>query len=525
MHDLLLRNATVIDGTGSPVLSGDVAIDGARITAVEQLSQASGRRVIDVDGAVIAPGFIDLHTHCDFTLPVYPRAQSMVRQGVTTIVGGNCGFSPFPLTPECRPMAREYSAFLDAGIAWDWTTCAEYAAKLESLPLGCNVALQVGHGAVRIAAMGFERRAPTPAELERMQRLVAQAMEEGVFGISTGLVYAPSEYADTDELIALASVAQRYGAFYSSHIRGEGETLLQSVSEAITIGREAGVPVQLSHHKATGRAHWGSTEASLALIDEARGEGLDVLADQYPYTAGSTTLAALLPTWALEGGVKAMVARLSDEAARARIKSELTGNARWAVDAIMIASLPEGSEKRFEGMMLAEIAAVRGEDPVDTVLGLLEAHGGGVGMVTFVMSEEDVQRVMRHPAVAVASDGWILDPAAGGKPHPRSYGTYVRVLGRYVREQRVLSLEVAVRKMTGLPAQRLGRPDLGLIRPGYRADLVIFDPAQVAERATYENPHQFSAGVSHVVVNGQLVIEDGQDTGAAAGQVLRRGAQ
>jgi N-acyl-D-amino-acid deacylase len=523
MHDLLLRNGSIVDGTGAPAVGGDVAVEGDRIAAVGALSgQSSAKRVIDLDGRTLAPGFIDIHTHCDFTLPRYPRAAAMVRQGVTTVVGGNCSFSPFPVTPERLELMRSYSAFLDAGIDWSWSTAGEYAGMLESLPLGCNIALQVGHGAVRIAAMGFENRAPTPGEIEHMQALIAQAMEEGAVGFSTGLIYSPSGYSDAVELVALAEVAARYGGFYSSHIRGEGATLLDSVTEAISVGREAHIPVQLSHHKAVDERNWGRTRDSLALIDAARAEGLDVLADQYPYTAGSTTLSALLPGWAVEGGVEVMQARLRDPATRARIRDEIFKSERFGAETVLVASIPDGPLKQFEGLRLSEIAARRGQDAVDSALDLIADEGARIGMITFSMSEDDVRRVMQHPSVAVASDGWTLSPEAGGKPHPRSYGTYVRVLGHYVREEGVLSLEEAVRKMTSLPAGRLRRPDLGRIAPGCQADLVVFDPHTVGETATYANPHQYCRGVDYVAVNGQIVIENGRDTGAAAGRVLRR---
>jgi N-acyl-D-amino-acid deacylase len=534
MMDLLIRGVRIADGTGNPWFPGDVGVAGTRIADLGNLRGAAAQRVIDAEGAVIAPGFIDLHTHADFTLPVFPRADAMVRQGVTTQLVGNCGFSPFPVDPKRLEMQRAYSAAFDAGLRWTWTDTAGYVAHLEELPLACNVALQVGHGAVRIAVMGFEDRPPGEAELRAMQQLVAASLDQGAFGMSTGLIYVPGSYAGTDELVALAEVVRGYGAFYSSHVRGEGETLVDAIGEALEVGRRAGVPVQLSHHKASGRRNWGRVETTLAMIDRARDEGMDVLADQYPYVAGSTTLAAIMPRWAMTGGIDGMMARLADPAARAKIRAELAGPGHgatspgpavreFAPDTIMIASVPEGMDRGLEGMMLPAIAAGRGEDPVDTALARRQQGPGGIQMIVFSMCEDDVRRVMRHPAVAIASDGWTLHPAAGGRPHPRSYGTYARVLGRYVREDGVLVLEEAIRKMTSLPAQRLGRYDLGLIRPGCVADLVVFDPERVADRATFQNPHQFCAGVIHVIVNGQVVVEHGDDTGARAGRVLRRG--
>ncbi len=531
MLGLVLRSARVVDGTGNPWFWGDVGIEGDRIAQVGDLSGVVARHVIDADGAALAPGFIDLHTHGDFTLPAYPRAQAMVRQGVTTQLVGNCGFSPFPVQRDRLDALRAYAAFVDAGLSWDWEDAAGYAAHLERLPLACNVALQVGGGTVRVAVMGFEDRAPSPQELDAMRSHVARAFEQGVFGLSSGLIYVPGSYAETDELVALAEVAGRYGAFYSTHIRGEGDSLLDAVEEALEIGRRGKVPVQLSHHKAAGQRNWGRVGASLEMIDRARAAGQDVLADQYPYAASSTTLTAILPKWAMEGGMDALLSRLAHPEQRARIRAEIVspapeaprkGEREFDAEAVMISRVPEGPMKEYEGRMLTEIAAARGEDPVDAALNILEDGRGGVQMIAFSMSEDDVRRVMRHPAVAVASDGWTLSPAAGGKPHPRSYGTFVRVLGRYVREDGVLRLEEAVRKMTSLPSQRLRRYDLGLIRPGCAADLVVFDPDRVCDLATYHDPHRFCAGVEHVIVNGQIVVEHGEDTGARAGRVLRR---
>lgn len=532
MYSLVFRNARIVDGTGNPWFWSDVGVEDGRIARIGDLSGAAARRTVDVGGAVLAPGFIDLHTHADFTLPVFPRAEAMVRQGVTTQLVGNCGFSPFPVSKERLDLLRAYAAFVDAGLSWEWEDAAGYATCLERLPLASNVALQVGHGTVRVAVMGFEDRPPSPQELDAMRAHVARALEQGAFGLSSGLIYVPGSYAATEELVALAEVAGRYGAFYSSHIRGEGNSLLDAVGEALAIGRRAGVPVQLSHHKAMGRQNWGRVGVSLEMVDRARASGQDVLADQYPYTAGSTTLAAIMPKWAMEGGIETMLSRLADPPQRARIRAEiaspgpealLSGAREFDPEAIMISCVPDGPSKVYEGMMLTEIAAGRDEDPVDVALHLLESGRGGVQMIIFAMSEEDVRRVMRHSAVAIASDGWTLSPSAGGKPHPRSYGTFARVLGRYVREDGVLGLEEAVRKMTSLPAQRLRRYDLGLIRPGCVADLVVFDPERITDLATFHDPHRYCAGVAHVIVNGQMVIENEVDTGAMAGRVLRRG--
>jgi N-acyl-D-amino-acid deacylase len=529
MHDLLIRGARIVDGTGAPAVPGDVTVQDGIIREVGRLGEPAARRVIDADGAVLAPGFIDLHTHSDFTLPRYPRAASMTRQGVTTQVIGNCGFSPFPLAPRTGELLRAACAFLDAGIDWDWATLDGYARRLDAMPLACNVAPLVGHGSVRIAAMGFDDRAPTADELAGMRAQVTGAMRQGAFGLSSGLIYAPGSFAATDELADLAGVAAGLGGFYASHIRDEAAGLLGAMGEAIEIGRRAGAPVQLSHHKAMGKANWGSVRESLTLLERAR-EHHDVLADQYPYTAGSTTLLALVPSWAIDGGVPALTHRLADQGSRARIGADLErrehgelleGEREFDPAGVVIADVPDGPLERYRGRSLAESAAAERTSASGVVLRLLDGAPTGVEIVWHGMDEADVRMVLAHPLVAVASDGWILDPASGGVPHPRSYGTFARVLGHYAVRERVLSVEEAVRKMTSLPARRLGLVERGSVAPGMIADLVVFDPSRIIDRATYARPHQFCEGVTHVAVNGTLVIDDGEDTAEPAGKVLR----
>jgi N-acyl-D-amino-acid deacylase len=529
MHDLLIRGARIVDGTGSAAATGDVAVERGVIREVGRLGRPAARRVVAADGAVVAPGFIDLHTHSDFTLPRFPRAPSMTRQGVTTQVLGNCGFSPFPTVQATAGLLRDASAFLDAGLEWDWSDLDGYAGRLAGLPLACNLALLVGHGSVRVAVMGFDDRAPTPAELDAMRELVAASMRQGAFGLSSGLIYAPGSFASTAELAELARVAAASGGFYASHIRDEAGGLLEAMREAIEIGRRAGAGVQLSHHKAMGRANWGRVRDSLALLERSHA-GHDVLADQYPYTAGSTTLLALLPGWATAGGVPAMRQRLADPSARQRLAGDLARRERGDLRpgereldpaSVVIADVPAGPLERHRASNLAAAARDEGCSVGRLVVRLLEEAPAGVPIVWHGMDEADVRLVLAHPLVAVASDGWTLDPALGGVPHPRSYGTFVRVLGRYAVREGVLSLEAAVRKMTSLPARRLGLADRGILAAGMAADLVVFDPDRVIDRATYERPHAFCDGVSHVVVNGRLVVDDGQDTGAPAGKVLR----
>ena len=522
MNDLRLAGGLVVDGSGSAAKRADVAVRDGWIVAVGGDAAAPARRTVDLSGLVLAPGFIDLHTHVDFTLPRYPRASAMVRQGVTTLVGGNCGFSPFPIDPAHGDDLRESAAFIDAGLTWDWDDAAGYLRMLDGLPLACNFAALVGHGAVRIAVSGFEPRAPAADELARMRRLTGDALDAGAFGLSTGLVYPPGYEADTAEIVELARVASARGAFYASHIRGEGDRVEDAVAEAIEIGRRGDVAVQLSHHKAMGRDNWGKVDRTLAMIDRARRDGLDVTADVYPYTAASTTLSNLLPRHARQQGLDGLLALIDDPAQRASLVDEmLAGSSDHDIGDVMVSAVPPGPNTPAVGRMLTDVARGCGERPVDAVFRLIAEERDRVQMVVFGMSEDDVRTVLGHPQVAVASDGWTLEPDAGGRPHPRSYGTYARVLGRYVREHRVLSLEDAVRKMTVLPARRLGLSDRGLVRTGACADLVAFDPERVTDVATFDDPHRFCDGVRLVVVNGRVVIDGDDDTGAAAGVVLR----
>lgn len=525
MNDLRLTGALVVDGTGAPARVADVAIADGRIVALGPDATAPATRARALDGLVLAPGFVDIHTHVDFTLPRYPRAASMVRQGVTTLVGGNCGFSPFPVAGGREADLRDLGAFIDAGLAWDWDDADGYLARVGALPLACNLAQLVGHGSVRVAVMGFEPRAPTESELDRMCGYVDDALRAGAVGLSTGLVYVPCSHASTQEVVVLARVAARYAPrFFATHVRNEGDRVVDAVAEALEVGDAAGIAVQLSHHKAMGRDNWGTVHRTLAMIDGARDRGLDVAADQYPYVAASTTLSTLLPSWARDDGLDGMLALLDDPDSRAAVaRTVAAGASDYDLDQVMISAVPDGTNAGAAGHMLVDVARAAGEQPIDTVLRLLADERDRVQMIAFGMDEDDVRTVMAHPQVAIASDGWTLDPSEGGVPHPRSYGTYARVLGRYVREHGVLALEEAVRKMTSLPASRIGLHDRGVIRVGARADLVVFDPRHVGDRATFDAPHRFAAGVHLVIVNGRSVIDDGIDTGAEAGMVLRAG--
>ena len=528
MFDLKIEGATVIDGTGAEGSRADVGVSDDVIAAVGDLSREPAGSTLRAAGRVLAPGFIDMHSHSDWRLWENRRAESKIRQGVTTEVVGNCGFSPAPVATEFLDDLRGFALYVPTGMDFRWRSVGEYLRAFDADGTALNVLQLVGHGTLRIATMGFARRAPDVKELARMQRLMGDAMEDGAWGLSTGLIYAPGSYAATEEIVEIARVAGRHRGFYASHIRGEGATLLDAVTEAIRVGREGNLPVQVSHIKAAGRPNWGKVAQALALIDAARAEGLDVMADVYPYTASSTTLRTLLPDWALDGGVEAMMQRLGDPAVRARIRSELeapvTGQSlldRIGWENIMIAYCAR--RKDAEGKRLSELGAARGLDPLEAALELIVDEAGKAYMILFQLDEADLRRALVHPIVMIGSDGSSLapyGPLGAGKPHPRSYGTFPRVLGEYAREQRVLGLPEAVHKMTGLPARRLGLRDRGVVRVGAKADLVVFDGKRVADQATYEEPHRYPVGVEHVLVNGRLVIKDGEHTGSLPGRLL-----
>jgi dihydroorotase/N-acyl-D-amino-acid deacylase len=500
-YDLLIRNARVVDGTGAPWQRSDVAVRGDTIVAVSPATSASARRVVDAGGRVLAPGFIDLHTHAWPAILQRPLAENYARQGVTTLVGGPDGSSPLPL-----------GASLE---------------KVAALPPALNFASFVGHGSLRSAVLGGANRAPDAAELSRMQELARTAMREGAFGLSTGLFYLPGSFARTDEVAAVARAVGELGGIHVSHMRDEAAGILDSVRETIAVGEEGRLPTQVTHHKMIGRVAWGRSADSLRLMQEARARGVDVTVDQYPYTASSTSIAAaLVPPWALEGGEAAVRKRLATPQERARVREAVVAriqNERGGGDPGRIAIAACGFDHGLEGKTLAEILRGRGvpvtvESAADLALEIVER--GGASGIFHAISEEDVERILAWPFTMVASDGEI--PAFGqGAPHPRSYGTFVRVLGVYVREKKLLSLEEAIRRMTSLPAARLGLADRGVVRPGQKADLVLFDPATVKDRATYEKPHQYAEGVSLVVVNGQVVFDGERMTGARPGRVLR----
>ena len=497
--DILIRNGTIVDGSGNPWYYADLAIKGDTIIAIGHLDGATAPLVIDANRKVVAPGFIDIHTHARRGIFEDPAAQNYIRQGVITLMEGNDGSSPLPLKP-----------FLD---------------RLAKTPLGVNFGTFAGQGTIRQQVLGLENRKATPEEIDRMRTLTEQAMRDGAFGLSTGLFYVPGNFTPTEEVIELAKVAGRLGGMHISHMRDEAAGVTGSVAETIRIGEEGHLPTQVTHHKIIGTSNWGKSAATLKLIEEARARGVDVTIDQYPYTASSTGTAALFPQWSLAGGQKALLERLGAPEQRARIKSVIVERIltdRGGGDPKNVVMASCGFDPKLAGKSLAAITADRGrkvtvENAAETAIEIQQQ--GGCSAVFHAISEEDIDAILRSPYTMIGSDGEI--PRFGvGAPHPRSYGTFARVLSRYVRERHTISLENAVRKMSGFPAERLKLFDRGLLRPGMKADVVIFDPATVRDTATFENPHQYATGVSDVIVNGRPVIRDGRLTSERPGRVL-----
>ena len=529
MEDLLIRGGQVIDGNGTPARRADVAIRNGRITAVGDCEDRQAQREIDASGQIVAPGFIDIHTHSDFTLPLNPLAESKVRQGVTTEVVGNCGYSTAPVLPGKAQALQEY---LRAGAPWLDYEPRTFAQYLDGFPsTSVNTVMQVGHATLRLMTMGLEARDPTASELSHMQQLLAEGLEAGALGMSTGLFTAPGNYARSEELLALAGVLRQHSATYASHIRDEANPVFEAVREAIGIGQSAGVWVQVAHLKLSGTDNWGDVPSLLSMISEARERGVDLFCDQYPYTAGTNPLRNLLPVWVQEGGVEDLLGRLRDGEVRERMRGEILQNGlnnfgrveSW--HAVRIAISPELPE--MAGQTVGQVAEARGTDQLDAACDILLADKGHTRIVVTSMAEEDVQEILRSPMVLVGSDGNSLAPygvTGQGKPHPRFYGTFVRVLGHYVRDLGLMLLHTAVHKMTGGSAAALRLVGRGTLKEGNWADVTVFDPDTIAEVATYDDPHQYATGISTVVVNGEVVIDEAEHTGALPGRVLRRGA-
>jgi len=521
-YDVLIRGGRIVDGTGNPWFAGDVAIKGGRIAAVGNLAAATATRRIDAAGRIVAPGFIDLHTHSDLTLLADGTAQSKVRQGVTLdVMGESTSVAPRDGLPD--------ETVNDGGVAvtQNWATFAQYFKRVETQGISINAISHVSSEQVRRVVMGYDPRPATPAELERMKALVERSMQEGAWGLVTR--FESGGPTLPDEIVALAKVVARYGGNYTSHIGSEGFEQEKEIRFAIRVADEAKLPVHLFHLKIRARDNWGTVGRYVKMIEDARARGLDITANQYPYTAMNHGWSAFFPVWAREGGPAKFAERLKDPAVRDRIKSDKDFNT-WAKEhgwweGIVMGRAGSERNRKYEGMRLSEIAKARGDaDPADTCLTLMAEDGGRISGMFHTMSDEDVDLVMKQPWVAIASDGSAINLDAAGVPHPRNYSTNVRVLGHYVRDRHVLSLEDAIRKMTSLPAQILGLRDRGQLRDGFAADVVVFDPATVGETNSFEKPKSYARGVDYVLVNGGIVIDNGVHSGAKPGRAIRSAA-
>jgi len=501
-YDLAIIGGIVVDGTGNPWFLADVGVKGERIISIGVIPEIEAYKVIGGEGLVVSPGFIDIHTHSDRGLLDNPRAENYLYQGVTTVIGGNCGGSPYPI--------------------------GEHLEKLLRKGISLNFATLIGHNTIRREVMGMKDAPPTTEELEEMKRMVGQGMKEGALGLSTGLKYVPGAYSATEEVIELAKVVARYHGIYATHMREEGLGVVEAVKEALLIGEKAGLPVQISHHKVVSADLWGASQETLRLIEEARSRGVEVTIDQYPYPATSTGLTVLFPPWSLVGGDDEIKKRLNHPETRQKIKESITYNIvhdRGGSDIGNITITSFSADRSLEGKNLAEIAHLRGLEPTPLngaeIVIDMQLKGGG-DAIYHCLNDEDIVRIMRYGGAMVGSDGGITT-FGQGVVHPRNYGTFPRVLGYYVREKRILILEDAIRKMTSLPAQTLRLFNRGVLRAGAYADITVFDPQMVIDKATWESPHQYSEGITYVIVNGKVVISRGKHTGALPGYVLRRG--
>lgn len=527
--DLVILGGTVYDGSGGPPLRTDIGIAKGAVKLIGRIPPSRGQAVFEADGLAVSPGFIDVHDHTAEELLVDPRAESAVRQGVTTLVSGNCGTSPFPLNDEMLARARE-TLRDEYGLDLTWADARGFLERLERSGTAVNYATFVGHGSVRAAAMGYSNREPAAAEMDAMKTLVSSSMEDGCLGLSSGLEYTPGSFASTEELIELCRPASRSGGLYATHMRNEDVAVLEAVDEALRIARESSIRLQISHLKIGDAANWPKIDELLVRLEEARAAGIDLRCDRYPYIAGATTLSLLFPLWAREGTMEDFLARLRDPALDSRLRAELAEEEgeRGTWETVLISSVSTEANRALEGMNVLEASTGAGKPPYDFMRDLLLEEKGRVGMISFYGHEDVLERILAHPLVGIGADSSAVaphGPLGKGKPHPRFYGTFPRVLGRYVRERRLVPLEEMIRKMTSMPAGHLGFVRRGVLKAGWAADLVVFDPKRIIDRATFTDPMVYPEGIACVVVNGRVVVERGEHTGILPGRVLRKGAK
>jgi len=524
VYDIVIGNGRLITGTGDPWFYGDVALVGDKIVRVGRLGEVEAGRRVDAAGCCVSPGFIDGHSHSDLFIFVDPKAEQKVMQGVTTENVGMDGMSVAPIAEKDIAGWRKHLSGLagDPPLDWKWRSFADYLDAIDELRTSDNISSYVGLGTIRLKVMGMTDRDATAQEVEAMRSLAVQAMEEGARGVSSGLIYPPSQYQTLHEVVAICEMVRDYDGIYNVHLRSEGDGLIAGMEEVIKIGRLSGIPIVVTHHKAMGKRNWGLSEKTLQMVDDARREGLDVTLEQYPWTAASTMFHAVIPPWYHAQGPEKLIDDLKND--RDKIKKDIRERTDWenwssnnGWENIVVSSVGSEKNKRYEGKSVAEIAVMRGQaDPADTAMDLLAEEDLNVGMVIFCMDEQDVTRIMTHPTVSIITDGLL-----GGKPHPRVYASFPRVLGHYVREQGVLGLEEAVRKMTSAPAEKLRLRSKGVLAAGLDADVTVFRAETVIDKATYDDPRQFSPGIEWVIVNGQVVVEGGVHTGARPGRTVR----
>src|SRR5438270_299292 len=529
-YDIIIRHGRVVDGTGRPGFNADVAIKNDRVARIGNLSNAKATREIDARGQVVAPGFIDMLGQSEQYVLIDPRAMSKVMMGVTTEITGE-GESIAPVNDRILKEQEDFNRRFNLKV--DWRTLDQYFKRLDKQGAGVNLGTFVGATQVREYVIGYDDRPPTSAELDQMKKLVADAMKDGALGVSTSLQYVPARFAKTDEIVELAKVAHQYGGIYISHQRSEANAINDSMKEVFEIARRANIPAEIWHFKTAYKKNWGRMPEMLRRIEAARRQGLKITADVYPYVAGSTSLSACLPPWALEGGTDRMIARLKDAATRERLKKEIgTDSKDWeniylgsgGPSGILIGSVVNRELESWQGKRLSEIAEAQKKEPLDALFDFIIADHGQTGAIFFMMQESDMQAALRSPFVSICTDSGARatdGPLAGSKSHPRGWGSYPRILGKYVRDENLMPLELAIHKMTGLPASNVGLKQRGLVREGYFADITIFDPNTVIDRATFDDPNQYPTGINYVIVNGQIEVDQGKRTPALGGRVLR----
>jgi len=524
--DLVIKDGYIFDGLGNEAFKADIGISGNFIQEIGKISSSSGKSVVDAKNLAVCPGFIDAHDHTDMQLLVNPKAESSIRQGITTLVSGNCGSSPFPVAEKIYEEVKEdLKAFYQIDLTWK--DIKGFFARLEEKGMALNYSSLVGQGTIRGAAVGFNDRPPKEEELEKMKKMVAESIKNGAVGLSTGLEYAPGSYAKNDEIEELCRVAAHYGGVYATHMRDEGDYLLESLDEAIEVARKTGISLQISHFKIAYPRNWHKVDAALAKVEKATEEGISIFCDRYSYIAGSTGLSYYFPLWARQGTTDEFLARLKDPALDSKLRSHAAEQEEklgsW--DKVVISSVVSEKNRQFEGKSVLQGAKEKGKSPYEFMRDILIEERNRVGMVTFMMKEENLKKILAHPLVGVGCDGSAIAPygiLGRGKPHPRNYGTFPRVLGKYIREEKIVPMPEMIKKMTSLPARKFGFTKRGSLEKGYFADLVIFDGDRVIDKATWIDPHQYPVGIEYVLVNGKIVIKNGEHTGSLPGKVLRK---